>query len=164
MNANDQLRWGRVMTEVSTKMQIADQLTPIYGGREIKANLATTELAPIPLPLNIKSSDNVTISGRALLLSRVFHTSDLDADIPVIKQATIYNGSQLYSFLTEEDRNLLADTYDYSSKNGIDLRYVDDLAAELATYRRTPNHKDNVIYDLTGHKLTFNFLGGGMKK
>jgi hypothetical protein len=99
----------------------------------------------------------VTISGRSLLLSRVFHTSDLDADIPVLKQATIYNGSQLYSFLTEVDRKLLGDAYEYSSKNGIDLRYVDNLAADLATYRRTPDNKENVIYDLTGHKLTSNF-------
>ncbi|MCX7207931.1 MAG: hypothetical protein NT086_18515 [Proteobacteria bacterium] len=151
------------MTEVSANMQISDQLTPIYKGREVMSNVAIAELAPIPLSSNIKSSDSVTISGRSLLLSRVFHKSDLDADIPVLKQATIYNGSQLYSFLTEEDRKLLADTYDYSSKNGIDLRYVDDLAAELAIYRRTPNHKDNVIYDLTGHKLTFNFGGDDEK-
>lgn len=107
-------------------------------------------------PNNGAQDTTVNISGHAMLLSRLFNTTDMNADIPVLYTLTADNAGRLSSFLTKDDRKMLETAYQYASKNGMDPRYVDDLAHDLAWYRQSPNDK-GPLYDMGGHRLTFEF-------
>lgn len=107
-------------------------------------------------PSNGAQDTTVNISGHAMLLSRLFNTTDMNADIPVLHTLTADNTGQLSSFLTKDDRKTLETAYQYVSKNGMDPRYVDNLAHDLAWYRQCPNDK-GPLYDMGGHRLTFEF-------
>lgn len=96
----------------------------------------------------------VKISGHAMLLSRVFNTNDMNADIPVEQISRI--GAPIYGFLTTDDRKMLETAYQYTADHGMDPQYVDGLAFDLANYRQFPNSK-GAIYDMEGHRLTFEF-------
>lgn len=80
--------------------------------------------------------DNLTISGKALMLSRLFHTDDIYVTPKIEYSTTTRNTSGLvYNFLTASDREILARIYEYASNNGTDLDQVDHLAFDLACYR-----------------------------
>ena len=80
--------------------------------------------------------DNLTISGKALMLSRLFHTDDIYVTPKIEYSTTTRNTSGLvYNFLTASDRGILARIYEYASNNGTDLDQVDHLAFDLACYR-----------------------------
>lgn len=103
-------------------------------------------------------SAKVTISGRAVMLSRLFRTADpaLEPQVEVNKNKP--SGS-VWNFLTREDRTTLAKVYEYAGNNGIDPLKVDNLAFDLACYR----HSEGVLgysgcdYDLTGQPVTRSF-------
>lgn len=66
-------------------------------------------------------------------------------------------------FLTEADRQLMAEVYDMAASNGIDLRYVDTLAYDLGSYRQGNNGRsygnfnDFQNYDENGYRQTVHF-------
>lgn len=97
------------------------------------------------------------VNGHAMLLSRLFHTNDLNANPVVLSSFTPDNLSgNSYSFLTMDDRKLMEKAYEYSTKNGIDPVQVDGLAFDLANYRflqATGNNTGEItgIYDSEGY-------------
>ena len=77
-----------------------------------------------------------TTSGRAILLSRLFHTNDINAQPKVETTVTIYNmNGSVYSYLNHDDRAMLSKAYEYARDNGIDPVSVDNLAFDLGFYR-----------------------------
>ncbi|MCT4708825.1 hypothetical protein MUA04_01070 [Enterobacteriaceae bacterium H11S18] len=106
------------------------------------------------------SSTQSMISGRGLMMSRLF--GDADANPPIQTQATWGTTLSPVHFLTADDRDMLSDLYGQAQQQGVDLRYVDDLARDLGNYRMYGPTEGNVnnddgIYDNDGHKLTFKF-------
>lgn len=107
-----------------------------------------------------KSIQNISISGRALMLSRLFNQNNENTETPVETNTTdsaITGSKSIVHWLTNEDRTTLEKAYEYADSNGIDLRYVDDLASDMAMYRYTKSVTRGDIYDLEGHKVTFDF-------
>jgi hypothetical protein len=142
------------MTVINTQAQTA-AISP-------NPEISTTGIANITPPMAAIKSNNgaqdttVNLSGHAMLLSRIFNTTDMNTDIPVLYTLTADNAGRLSSFLTKDDRKMLESAYQYASENGMDPRYVDDLAHDLAWYRQSPNDK-GPLYDTGGHRLTFEF-------
>lgn len=105
------------------------------------------------------SSVQTTISGRALMMSRLFG----DADTEPAVQTTLTKSNismSSYNFLTSGDRDMLSNLYATAQEKGIDLNYVDDLARDLGDYRMfgpVQGSANNGIYDIEGHKLTYAF-------
>lgn len=109
---------------------------------------------------NTASGSPVSISGEALVLSRLFMTSDPGAAPMYTVLDKSDSAVSPYDFLTEGDRDLLANVYTYAQQQGVDLRYVDMLALDLGTYRKygQVQSSSNVgIYNLNGQKETFSF-------
>lgn len=107
-----------------------------------------------------ESIPSIKISGRALMLSRLFNQNNENTEIPVETNTTdsaITGSKSIVHWLTNEDRTTLEKAYEYANANGIDLRYVDDLASDMAMYRYTKSVTRGDIYDLEGHKVTFDF-------
>ncbi|KZN33542.1 hypothetical protein N480_23760 [Pseudoalteromonas luteoviolacea S2607] len=67
-----------------------------------------------------------------------------------------------FEFLTQEDRLLLADMYEYADQNDIDFKYIQRLASDLGDYRK---HNDGKLvsnfnsghFDEHGHQLSVGF-------
>lgn len=110
---------------------VSDSITP-------KSKAATDAYASSQknIPINEQKLDTVSISGKAMMLSRLFR-SDGSVEPRYETLATTKNTSGLvYSFLTSGDRELLATVYEYADERGISLRKVDTFAFDLAIYRR----------------------------
>ena len=82
-------------------------------------------------------STSVSLSGRAIMLSRLFGTQNSNTEPPVVSGV---NGMDLkhigmspQNFLTTSDRALLSDMYEYAQQQGADLQNVDQLAYALGT-------------------------------
>lgn len=109
------------------------------------ANMAAAQTVSPAKPENISATtlptaqnggDTVTISGHAMLLSRLFHTGDTQAQPPVKTILTTQDLSgNTYSFLSMDDRKLLERAYEYASANSLDPKQVDGLAFDLSLYR-----------------------------
>lgn len=99
-------------------------------------------------------------SEREFMIERLFGTT---YEPPVAKPPrTIENGAQNSNlFLTHDDRTLFADMYAYAQAQGVDLSYVDRLAANLGTYRHLSDGRQlfggNSGYDEEGYRVTFDF-------
>lgn len=96
----------------------------------------------------------VTISGKAMMLSRLFKTTDPSSESRVETNKSKPSGL-VYDFLTQDDRKTISKLYDYASAKGIDPVKVDNVAFDLACYRRS----DGVLgysgcdYDLKGQPV-----------
>jgi len=108
-------------------------------------------------------STSVTLSGRSIMLSRLFHTQDADARPPVVTSSTGLTHDNLSQnpscFLTEKDRSLVSDMYAYAQQQGSDLTYVDTFAITLGTYRQFDDGKrlggfNESQFDSEGHQLS----------
>ena len=112
-------------------------------------------------------STSVSLSGRAIMLSRLFGTQNSNTEPPVVSGV---NGMDLkhigmspQNFLTTSDRALLSDMYEYAQQQGADLQNVDQLAYALGTYRQSNNGRsmssfnEGNSFDLEGHQLTVSF-------
>ena len=106
------------------------------------------------------TTDTATFSGHAMLLSRLFHTSDPNATPEVATAFTTSNLSgNSASFLTQADRKLMERAYEYAQSSGMDLEQVDNFAFDLANYRflqATGNNTGEIagqsgIYDAEGN-------------
>jgi hypothetical protein len=117
-----------------------------------------------PNPVNHEdpvSRESVSISGRALLMARCFEGHMLEPS--VLNYAPELSGAFPTLFLTHQDRNILSDVYAFANEQGADLAYVDELAWELAHYRRTDNGREilpqrpMMSFDRDGHEVTYIF-------
>ena len=101
-----------------------------------------------------QESATVSISGRATMLSRLFH-SDGSVEPRIETTTTTRNTSgSVYNFLTKSDREMLSTVYEYASANGIDPLKVDGLAFDLGAYRMAgaggPMDTAGKLYDPQG--------------
>ena len=101
-----------------------------------------------------QESATVSISGRATMLSRLFH-SDGSVEPRIETTTTTSNTSgSVYNFLTKSDREMLSTVYEYASANGIDPLKVDGLAFDLGAYRMAgaggPMDTAGKLYDPQG--------------
>lgn len=121
---------------------------------------ATAKATPVP-------STSVSLSGKALMLSRLFGTTDPNATLPVLDGAHGMDrgnsGIQATNYLTENDRSVIADMYSYAQQQGTDLQYVDTLAVTLGRYRQSDNGRlatggnKGTDFDSAGHQLSFSY-------
>lgn len=123
------------------------------------AATADSTASAMPVP-----STSVSLSGKALMLSRLFGTSDPNAALPVLDGAHGMDrgnsGIQATNYLTENDRTLVADMYSYAQQQGADLQYVDHLAITLSRYRQSDNGRLSGgfnSFDAEGHQLSSSY-------
>ncbi|WP_295471418.1 hypothetical protein [uncultured Pseudomonas sp.] len=88
--------------------------------------------------------------GYRTLVERLYGKFEHPLIEPSQRRSLVNMGRGLYDFLTQEDRFLLAQMYDYSQGQGADLRYVDKLAYELGGYRELDDGR--VMLNLNAHK------------
>lgn len=148
-------------------MKIGDSTAAYILARDSKATMSKNAPAGAPNVAAASSAgtpqtDQVSISGRALMLSRLFGSTDPNDAPPVetgVSLSTIADSA--YDFLTEDDRNTLSDMYAYAQQQGASLQYVDAIANDLGIYRKfgaiTANTNSAGIYDDAGHALTYGF-------
>lgn len=99
------------------------------------------------------SSETITLSGRAIMLARLFGEDESTYTGRV--EAKDSNVTSLDRYLTTDDRAMLAEMYEYAQNNGIDLRHVDALAGDLGGYRKFGTTTGSFgLYDLEGHAVT----------
>jgi hypothetical protein len=118
------------------------------------------------------SGDTAIFSGHAMLLSRLFHTNDTDAQPPVQTTFTTKDLSGFAaSFLKMDDRKLVERAYEYASTNGMDLEQVDAFAIHLSDYRFLQVTGDNTgeimeTFDAEGNPFVgkFNAHDAGVAK
>lgn len=114
-------------------------------------------------PVNPATRAEVSISGRALLLQRVFDVKDPAMEPPVMSRdaaGSFFMPDHL--FLTHDDRDLLARIYEFAQEQNADLKFVDNLIFSLSDYRfhrdgRTKGAHNEGHFDLEGHQVTHHF-------
>lgn len=109
-----------------------------------------------------KNVTTVSISGRAIMLSRLFHSSDSNTNLAVASSTTTGNTSgSVFDFLTTEDRKFLSQLYEHTNSNGIDPLEVDNVAFDLGVYRRYgpggPPDTTGLLFDLQGNPIVSEF-------
>jgi hypothetical protein len=123
---------------------------------------ASTIDAPTAAQSGDVNNASVTLSGMSIMLSRLFHTQDADAQPPVISASAGPTRASLrqdpVAFLTGSDRALVSDMYAYAQQQGADLVYVDTLAITLGTYRQFNDGQslggfNETQFDSEGHQL-----------
>lgn len=83
------------------------------------------------------SSAQVTLSGKAVMLSRLWRINDPSASAPKVLSSVTTNmlTGNSYDFLSSSDRKFLEKVYAYAQEKNIDLAQVDNLATDMAAYR-----------------------------
>lgn len=121
------------MISVNSSTQ-SSSVPSVFTGEAVK----TTTASSITGAVNSNGeASKVSISGRAVLLSRLFRTSDPNANPAIEYSTTTSNLSgSVYSYLNSSDRATLATVYEYANANGIDPIKVDNLAFDLGVHRR----------------------------
>lgn len=140
--------------------------TNVYSQMQNTSGVADKKVSLQPVQVNSvqgntsSASGQVTLSGRGLMMSRLF--GDSNANPPVQTQLTSETMAlKGVNFLTESDRNMLSDLYAKAQQDGVDLRYVDDIAQDMGDYRMfsgvMANRNNGNSYDNNGHRQTFKF-------
>lgn len=110
---------------------------------------ATSACAYTPAKPAVYLGEASSISGKTLLLSRVFRCLDPKIEPTVINE---FNDTTRKSpdaqFLTTTDRNLLGNVYEYAQQQNIDLGYVDQLAGVLGQFRKSKNGEQMSMVDI----------------
>jgi len=83
-------------------------------------------------------STSVSLSGKAIMLSRLFGSNDPNAT-PAVMSGIGKAGTLSVYYLTDSDRTLVSDMYAYAQQQGADLQHVDALAMTLSGYRYNDN-------------------------
>lgn len=130
---------------------------------ESKSNKPLVNSNPYQQSVTVEkqASATVSISGKAIMLSRLFN-SDGSAE-PKFETATTTSNTSgsVYNFLTRDDREMLSSVYEYASSKGIDLAKVDHLAADLGIYRMAgaggPTDGAGKLFDLQGKPIIAQF-------
>jgi hypothetical protein len=104
----------------------------------------------------------VSISGEALMLSRLYMTSNPKATPYLTELSKTTMASNPVDFLTQDDRDFLSQIYTYAQSQGVDLRYVDDLANDMGMYRKFGNaqissNTPGASFNEQGQALTYSF-------
>ncbi|WP_157130478.1 hypothetical protein [Burkholderia pseudomallei] len=107
-------------------------------------------------------ADSVTLSGEAIMLSRLYGGSEKGIPATPLVGSKDVGAADPVMWLNADDRSALSDLYGYAQRTGADLHYVDDIAFQLAYYRQTAgtvvsNWTTNPMYDMEGHRLTSSF-------
>jgi len=106
------------------------------------------------------TSGQVALSGRAIMLSRLFGDTNIEPPVQTQLSRDTMTLAPVH-FLTSADRDMLSDLYAQSRQQGVDLRYVDDLARDLGQFRKfgsvSANLNNGKMYDEAGHTQTFLF-------
>lgn len=111
-------------------------------------------------------STTVTLSGRSIMLSRLFNTQNADAQPSILTSSAGLTSETLSQspagFLNEQDRALVSDMYAYAQQQGSDLTYVDTFAITLGTYRKFDDGKtlggfNESQFDAEGHQLSASY-------
>lgn len=145
---------------------IINTSTNAYSQMQNTSGVADKKVSLQPVQANgiqnntSSASGQVTLSGMGLMMSRLF--GDSNANPPVQTQLTKDTMAMKgVNFLTESDRNMLSDLYAKAQQDGVDLRYVDDIARDMGDYRMfsgvMANLNNGNFYDDTGHRLTYKF-------
>lgn len=145
---------------------IINTSTNAYSQMQNTSGVADKKVSLQPVQANgiqnntSSASGQVTLSGRGLMMSRLF--GDSNANPPVQTQLTKDTMAMKgVNFLTESDRNMLSDLYAKAQQDGVDLRYVDDIVRDMGDYRMfsgvMANLNNGNFYDDTGHRLTYKF-------
>ncbi|GGW33061.1 hypothetical protein GCM10007157_26090 [Vreelandella hamiltonii] len=112
---------------------------------------------------NLQEKSTVTLSGQAILASRLFSSGNGDLPVlPSIRTNGEHNGMLSQYFLTESDRSLVSKMYEQANEEGTDLRYVDQFAKDLGLYRKYDDGSmrysfNGNSYDSQGRKQTVSF-------
>jgi hypothetical protein len=118
---------------------------------------------------NIKSADDqtlspVSISGKTHLLTRLFFSKDPSYEPRVFTERTVITQDMSCAyFLTGDDRQLIAEMYEYVQHQGADLAFVDDYAFTLGWYRWGDNGQlvgpsnRGYHFDMGGHMVSVSF-------
>ncbi|CAB3751298.1 hypothetical protein LMG29542_01463 [Paraburkholderia humisilvae] len=96
------------------------------------------------------------------MLSRLYMTSN-PGTTPYLSELTFATmASNPVDFLTRGDREFLANVYSYAQSQGIDLRYVDDVASDMGMYRKfgkveANSNSQGMSFNSKGQALTYSF-------
>ncbi|WP_152035014.1 hypothetical protein [Pseudomonas ovata] len=151
------------------KAMPVDQLTLIafdanntFTVNERRAAWQALQIANTPHRTSLLT-DDMNQAGHDLLVSRLYDAHEG----PVRDKADGYLLENIshpdVDFLTLLDRRLISHVYAYAQVQGADLRYVDDLARDIAVYRRHDNGSvlrnmnDGHRYDGEGRQLSVTF-------
>jgi hypothetical protein len=127
----------------------------------LKTEAVESSIAPTVKKAAAPSADQgvkVTISGRAMMLSRLFRTTDPSLE-PSVETNKNKPSGLVYDFLTHEDRETLSKVYEYAVANGTDPLKVDNLAFDLACFRHGEGvlMRSSCLYDLQGNPVVPEF-------
>ncbi|ELP26884.1 hypothetical protein F385_17 [Pantoea agglomerans 299R] len=141
------------LNNVYSQAQAAsDKTTKISRSQPVRESNATVE-QPV-------SSGQSTISGQGLMMSRLFGKV---STLPEIQTQLTKSTQDIdaSNFLTKSDLSALSDLYGQAQAQGTDLRYVDDIARDLGSYRKfgsvSGNYNTGSTYDASGRiqKVSF---------
>lgn len=150
----------RIESTVATYAQNAGVTGNSQDTKTMHPASATASTATVPV-----QSTSVSISGKAIMLSRLFRSNAPNATPPVMSGVhgmDIGNGTLSVYYLTESDRTLVSDMYAYAQQQGADPQYVDTLALTLSEYRQHDNGRlaggfNGNEFDSQGHQLTSSY-------
>lgn len=101
--------------------------------------------------------------GRQLLLNQLYGGREPVLISGALGMRLENMGRSSYEFLTPQDLELLSDVYSYAQDQGVDLTYVDHIAADIGGYRRHKDGKGMISfntgnnYDIRGWQVTVDF-------
>lgn len=141
--------------------------THTYSQMQNTPGIADKNVSLRPVQVNNSQNNNaspagqVSLSGRGVMMSRLF--GDSNANPPIQTQLTTNTiAFKGVHFLTESDRSMLSDLYAKAQRDGVDLRYVDDIARDMGDYRMFSgvmgNRNNGNSFDSEGRKQTFKFI------
>jgi hypothetical protein len=152
-------------TEPATAAYAKSALVDASAATQINSKSAPAKTVSTIPDVSQAGASTVSISGRAILISRLFNGRD--SEPPVLSAAGGFASGILdmpvLHFLNAQDRSVLSDMYSYAQQQGADLQHVDSVAASMALYRQFGDGKylggmnDGHSFDLEGHLRTVNF-------
>lgn len=153
-----------MMIENATAKIVRNPVPGLIGTSSSAPSAVTVSSAVLPAPAQ---GTSVTLSGQAIMLSRLFNTTDPSATPPVLSGVNGMDknhiGMNPANFLTQGDRALVSNMYGFAQQQGADLQHVDQIALALGRYRQLNDGRmmgsfnSGNSFDLAGHQLTVNF-------
>lgn len=156
----------KIETSVGTKYTQNPSVSSATLGASTTASSINTPLSSGTVAGAPVHGGSVTLSGRSIMLSRLFRTQDTDSPPSVASASADLTRTHLsqnpVDFLTKGDLSLVSDIYAYAKQNGADLTHVDTLAITLGTYRQFDNGKtlsgfNGSQFDSEGHQLSSSY-------
>lgn len=146
----------KIESAVTTYAQNAGVTGNSQNAKAVDSTSAAVSNATASAP-----STSVSLSGKAIMLSRLFGTNDPNAT-PAVMSGIGKAGALSVYYLTESDRALVSDMYAYAQQQGADPQHVDALALTLSSYRYGDNGRisgsfNGNEFDAQGHQLTSSY-------